>query len=165
MAPIEHLTEPQRECLRLVARQYNTKEIAGRLGVSPSAVDKRIERAVQLLEARSRFDAARMLARHEADAASDPLPWQPFDVPTIASPAASSAQDGRGPVRRLVGFLPLGRSGGDEWNGARNRLTKLQRLGVMAGLTMSVAVSSMVVLNMAFTLSRLIWHYQTVHPR
>ncbi|RZM36228.1 MAG: sigma-70 family RNA polymerase sigma factor [Sphingomonas sp.] len=48
---IDLLTEAQRACLRLVLTHHNSKEIAALLGVSPSAIDKRIERAVQVLGA------------------------------------------------------------------------------------------------------------------
>ncbi|WP_242096237.1 MULTISPECIES: helix-turn-helix transcriptional regulator [unclassified Sphingomonas] len=155
--PIEHLTEPQRACLRLVASHHNSKEIAGLLGVSPSAVDKRIERAVQMLDARSRFAAARMLVEHEGGTTSDRLPWEPIDVPNTADVAPIPlSNEPWWLARRLLGLSPGGRQGGR----MRNHLTKLQRLGMMVALTLFVAVSSMVVLNMALTLSSLIAHYR-----
>ena len=58
---IDQLTEAQRVCLRLVLSHHNSKEIAAIVGVSPSAIDKRIERAVHILGAGSRFEAARRL--------------------------------------------------------------------------------------------------------
>jgi DNA-binding CsgD family transcriptional regulator len=159
---IEQLTEPQRDCLRLVASHHNSKEIAGLLGVSPSAVDKRIERAVQILDARSRFAAARMLVEYEGDTTSDRLPWEPIDVPTAGLAAAiDPANEPWWFVRRLLGLSPGRRYGGR----ARNSLTKLQRLGVIVALTLFVAVSSMIVLDMALTLSSLIGHYRIERPR
>ena len=75
---IDLLTEAQRACLRLVLSHHNSKEIAALLGVSPSAIDKRIERAVQMLRVGSRFEAARLLQQHEAamgaPASPDALP-------------------------------------------------------------------------------------------
>ena len=62
---IEQLTEAQRACLRLVLTHHNSKEIAARFNVSPSAIDKRIERAVQVLGVGTRFEAARRLQQHE----------------------------------------------------------------------------------------------------
>lgn len=159
---IEQLTEPQRDCLRLVASHHNSKEIAGLLGVSPSAVDKRIERAVQVLDARSRFAAARMLVDHEGALTSDRLPWETIDIPDEAlSGAVPVASEPWWLVRRLLGLSPGRRYGG----GPRNSLTKLQRLGVIVALTLFVSISSMIVLNMALTLSSLIDDYHTGRPR
>ncbi|MCK8456712.1 sigma factor-like helix-turn-helix DNA-binding protein [Sphingomonas faeni] len=62
---IEQLTEAQRACLRLVLTHHNSKEIAAQFNVSPSAIDKRIERAVQVLGVGTRFEAARRLQQHE----------------------------------------------------------------------------------------------------
>ena len=155
--PIAQLTEPQRACLRLVASHHNSKEIAALLGVSPSAVDKRIERAVQMLDARSRFAAARMLVEHEGGTMSDRLTWEAFDVPEPTfSNASPSSDEPWWLARRLLGLSPGRRYGGE----TRNGLTKLQRLGVIVALTLFVAVSSMVVLNMALTLSSLIGRHR-----
>lgn len=154
---IAQLTEPQRACLRLVASHHNSKEIAALLGVSPSAVDKRIERAVQMLDARSRFAAARMLIEHEGGATSDRLTWEAIDLPEPTIPdAIPLSNEPWWLARRLLGSSPGRRYGG----GTRNGLTKLQRLGVIMALTLFVAVSSMVVLNMALTLSSLIGHHR-----
>ena len=62
---IDQLTEAQRACLRLVLTHHNSKEIALIVGVSPSAIDKRIERAIQILGVGTRFEAARRLQDHE----------------------------------------------------------------------------------------------------
>ena len=62
---IDQLTEAQRTCLRLVLTHHNSKEIAALVGVSPSAIDKRIERAIQILGVATRFEAARQLQQHE----------------------------------------------------------------------------------------------------
>ncbi len=64
-ARIAQLTEAQRACLRLVLTHHNSKEIAAQFNVSPSAIDKRIERAVQMLGVGTRFEAARRLQQHE----------------------------------------------------------------------------------------------------
>jgi DNA-binding CsgD family transcriptional regulator len=62
---IDQLTEAQRACLRLVLTHHNSKEIAAIVGVSPSAIDKRVERAIQILGVGTRFEAARRLQDHE----------------------------------------------------------------------------------------------------
>ncbi|WP_174285804.1 sigma factor-like helix-turn-helix DNA-binding protein [Sphingomonas bacterium] len=161
----DSLTEPQRACLRLVATHHNSKEIAHLLGVSPSAVDKRIERAVQILGARSRFAAARALAMTEGtpfaepesvaeDGTSDRLPCDPIDLPPAAFSLPEMGQDE--PwwlVRRLIGLSSPGHRVGGR---TRNDLTVLQRLGVIMAVTLFVAVSSVAVLNMAVTLSGIV---------
>ena len=73
---IDQLTEAQRACLRLVLTHHNSKEIALIVGVSPSAIDKRIERAIQILGVGTRFEAARRLQDHERGGA-DRRPARP----------------------------------------------------------------------------------------
>ena len=63
---IEKLTERQKDCLRLVAQGYTSKEIGRALDLSPSTVDNHILAAVQLLGAPSRGEAARLLVRTES---------------------------------------------------------------------------------------------------
>lgn len=70
----DRVTEAQRDCLRLVLTRRNSKEIALALGISSHTVDKRLERAIAALGATSRFDAARILAEHEAQSAPAPAP-------------------------------------------------------------------------------------------
>lgn len=65
---IDQLTDKERDCLRLVWEQYNTKQIAEKLKINFHAVDGRIKSAVRRLDATDRFEAARMLARAEAPA-------------------------------------------------------------------------------------------------
>ena len=169
--PIDLLTEPQRACLRLVATHHNSKEIAHLLGVSPSAVDKRIERAVQVLGARSRFAAAPALAGREGTSFAEPesvddrstsdrLPCDPIDLPASTFPPPMSTQDE--PwwlVRRLLGLSSPGhRTGGR----TRNDLTVLQRLGLIMAVTVFVAISSVAVLNMAVTLSGIVGEHRFV---
>lgn len=161
MDPIEQLTEPQRECLRMVLQHHNSKEIALRLGVSPSAVDKRIERAVQVLGATSRFAAARMLADAEADA-SDRIPWQSIDVPA-ATPAEQidPAAEPWGLGRRLLGLTPGRRDAGN----ARVTLNTSQRVGVLLGMMLIIAVTSLVLLSLGATLSSLVEQHRRAPSR
>lgn len=60
--PLELLTERERECVALVARHWRTREIAGRLALSPETVDEYVSRAARKIGARDRADAARRLA-------------------------------------------------------------------------------------------------------
>jgi DNA-binding CsgD family transcriptional regulator len=59
---IQRLTERQKDCLRLVAQGYTSKEIGRTLDLSPSTVDNHILTAVQSMCANSRGEAARSLA-------------------------------------------------------------------------------------------------------
>ncbi|HEU4957488.1 MAG TPA: helix-turn-helix transcriptional regulator, partial [Sphingomicrobium sp.] len=61
-SPVARLTEGQVECLLLVDRHYNSKEIASKLGISPHTVDQRIRGALEKLGVERRGDAARLVA-------------------------------------------------------------------------------------------------------
>lgn len=159
---IDELTDGQRECLRLVLSHHSSKEIAAQLGVSPSAVDKRIERAVQTLGAGSRFAAARRLAAGESGTAYDRLPSDPIDIPPPLVPDQVATQDRPwGLARRLVGISPAGRDIG----AVRNPLTGPQRLLLVFGLVVAIAVTSLVLVNVATTLSDLVgpWRSRAIH--
>jgi DNA-binding CsgD family transcriptional regulator len=65
-AAILRLTKRQKDCLRLVAQGYTSKEIGRALDLSPSTVDNHILAAVQSMSATSRGKAARSLAGAEA---------------------------------------------------------------------------------------------------
>jgi DNA-binding CsgD family transcriptional regulator len=58
-APIERLTARHRDCLRLVASNHSTKEIAQALNLSPNTVDGYISEAKEIIGAATRRDAAR----------------------------------------------------------------------------------------------------------
>lgn len=149
----DQLTEPQKACLRYVLTHHSSKEIALLLGISPSAVDKRIERAVQILGASSRFDAARRLASAEGAWTSDPLPCETIDVPEGDVVEAEPGRDEPwGFVPRLVGSLPKGRSSGT----VRNPLTGAQRLAVILGMVLAIATASLVLVSLASTLTHLV---------
>lgn len=62
---MERLTPRQRDCLRLVAQGYVTKEIARRLGISDLRAAKDIDAAMKKLGVSRRIEAARLLAEHE----------------------------------------------------------------------------------------------------
>jgi len=78
----EHLTDRERQCLRLVHAHMNSKQIARRLGIKPSTVDRHCENAARKLKAAGRVDAALLLLAGQAvptDSVSEQVP--------IASPA------------------------------------------------------------------------------
>lgn len=63
---LARLTPRQGDCLRLVAKGYQTKEIAIQLNISESRVNKHIEAARAVLGARTRGEAGRIFAAWEA---------------------------------------------------------------------------------------------------
>ena len=68
---VARLSEGQRECLRMVYRHMETKEIARILGISPDGVTQRIKTAMRILGVQRRRDAAMILAQHEG---TEPYP-------------------------------------------------------------------------------------------
>lgn len=58
---IGKLSARQKQCLLLVSEGYSSKEIARKLGISPSTVDSHIGTATQILGYEDRRKAARML--------------------------------------------------------------------------------------------------------
>jgi DNA-binding CsgD family transcriptional regulator len=63
--PPSALRDIHKECLRLAAQHYSSKEIARKLGISKHTVDQRLRHATQRLGASSRFDAARRFVELE----------------------------------------------------------------------------------------------------
>lgn len=61
---VARLTPGQLDCLRLVNEHLSSKEIAGRLGISPHTVDQRIRGALHTLGVERRHQAARLVAQH-----------------------------------------------------------------------------------------------------
>ncbi|MEO7786676.1 MAG: helix-turn-helix transcriptional regulator [Sphingomicrobium sp.] len=59
--PVDKLNARQLDCLRLVAQNLSSKEIAAELGISPHTVDQRVRQALQILGVERRAQAARMV--------------------------------------------------------------------------------------------------------
>ena len=64
-AKFKTLTDRQRECLRLVARDRDSSEIARMLDIAPDTVNAHVKAAMAKLGTNSRFAAARALAEFE----------------------------------------------------------------------------------------------------
>jgi DNA-binding CsgD family transcriptional regulator len=155
--PIERLTDKQRECLRLVYRHMETKEIARALGLSPDGVTQRIKTAMKTLGVDRRRDAARILAEAEG---LEPYPSHvhpPRDIASPGEPAMlapptygklhESGSEGRGMMeeqamfalapppgpRRLQVPLPFGGSRPSD-------LSWLRRLGWIIGIMFVTAL-------------------------
>lgn len=88
---VARLSEGQRECLRMVYRHMETKEIARVLGISPDGVTQRIKAAMRTLGVNRRRDAALMLAQAEGSEPYPPLVYPPRNVATAPDPATLAA--------------------------------------------------------------------------
>ncbi len=123
---IARLTERQKDCLRLVAQGYTSKEIGRLLAISPATVDNHVRDALGILQVASRAEAARLLAAAEQETPADPGYDQPLisQLSRLAEPLPADPQAGPAdsPRRRWRDRLipPLG--------GARNSLGPEARL-------------------------------------
>ena len=81
------MSEGQRECLRMVYRHMETKEIARILGISPDGVTQRIKTAMRILNVNRRRDAAQILAEAEGLGSYPPLVHPPWDIASAPEPA------------------------------------------------------------------------------
>lgn len=133
------VTEPQRECLRLVLSRRNSKEMAQALGISPVTVDKRIARACAVLGVTSRFEAARLLAEHEAGT-YQPLVYQSPDVVPPSDFVKVGVSEELAPAggddADRPAWLPLRPKGG-----RYNTLTVWQRLSWILAIPVVLAVA------------------------
>lgn len=85
-----NLTDKQRECLRLVWLQYDSKRIARELGLKPDAVDGRLKTAARVLGAENRYEAARILAKAETGTDDRRAIYASPDIATEAAPAPTT---------------------------------------------------------------------------
>lgn len=171
--PVARLSEGQRECLRMVYRHMETKEIARKLGISPDGVTQRIKAAMRILGVNRRKDAALILAEAEGTESYPPLVYPPRDIAMAPEPAmfAPSTESGRrqhgavsagamreeqavfevAPLLRPRGFrppLPI-------WGGRPSDLGTLQKLGWIFAIMLMIALTFGVFLAGFEALSRL----------
>ncbi len=114
IAGIEALTQRQKEILRLVSQQFQTKEIARILNIGERTVKTHTEEARRRLGVASSRDAARLLAAHEVAALGR-------DDRGAARPMAKSERDGVILQHEQV-RLSTSVSHGDPLGSARNGL-------------------------------------------
>lgn len=152
---LPQLTEKQREVLALVADNRTSKEIAGLLGVSESAVNQRIEMIRGRLGGIPRGELAR-LYRQEFDrvqriSATFPPTWQKMQVPesassgegggaeSISSPGLAGSHRSQGPTRDGSQLSSPSVPGESSWLTRDTRGTALAR---------GVAIASIIVMGM-----------------
>lgn len=166
---LERLTDAQRDCLRLVYQHKSSKDIARQLGISPHTVDQRLRRAIHVLGASSRVEAALLLARHEGAAPYQRLAYQAPHLPAEPAASAESVPHAEGPARSggvfreeraAFGAPPaLGPPSGLppvlRERGQVNGLTTLRRLGWMLAIAIGSALAFGAILSGLDALSRL----------
>jgi DNA-binding CsgD family transcriptional regulator len=145
---IHRLTDRQKDCLRLVAHGYTSKEIGRQLDLSPSTVDNHILAATQALGALSRAEAARMLASTEV---RQKMPSQPA---ALADPAISGLLSGSAEPhalsifdRRVWKLPPVGGYGND-----LGAIEKTIRIIQVAAVGFGTVISLTVLIAGAFRL-------------
>lgn len=92
----DRLTDRERECLRLVHAHMNSKQIARRLGIKPSTVDRHCENAARKLNASGRVDAALLLLAEQSvpnDSVSEPAPIADSAATAPSVPAKGAKHD------------------------------------------------------------------------
>lgn len=114
------LTPKERECLRLVARQHSSKEIARELGISKASVDTYCNRARAKLGVPNRRAAAQLMLALEGEQAAAPASV----APPIGQPGAAAA-----PAVAVSLLPPL------------SSLGPLGRLGVIVGGAVVLALA------------------------
>lgn len=111
---ISKLTETQKICLRHVNEHLTSKDIARILACSPHTVDSHIRTAQKLLDASSRFEAARILASVETGKKRtlssrhsrlvQPIATAPFKAPQSQTELAHDKRENRTRLLPLPNF-------------------------------------------------------------
>ncbi len=117
------LNQRQRECLRLVYRNLEAKEIARELGLSPHTVVEHLRDARRVLGTSRSMHAARMLVEHEQD---NRLGYEPLGV----------TRQGNGANVAAVPVTTMGVAAGIRKN--RYNLNYLERLGLIVGIAVGI---------------------------
>jgi DNA-binding CsgD family transcriptional regulator len=157
---MDRLNDGQRDCLRLVLAHLNSKEIARELGVSPHTVDQRLRTAMRILNAQSRFEAARIFAAHDHENAYHPLIYQLSAVEPAGKYAKqnSSAGSNGGEEAGTTGDAQNADGGGavmalekseirhwplpvPRYRGEKNSLVTVERLGWILVIAIGAALS------------------------
>lgn len=163
---VDALTPRQRECLRLVSRDRDAKEIARILEIAPETVITHLKAAMAKLGVNSRFAAARMLAEqegchHPLVTPSEVIEVSPDSGTKEASFHHADLEPDRYSVRELsANFDAFGltarRLSLSAARGAnRNDLTKPQRLSLVLAAAL-LPVGCFAAAAMIYTVQRLL---------
>ncbi|MEC3912328.1 helix-turn-helix transcriptional regulator [Sphingobium sp. CR2-8] len=153
------LSEGEKQCLRLVAQGFNSKEIARQLHVSEHTVDQRVRTSLRKFGVPSRKEAARLFVSVEQRPAQigtyQPLIYQPEPLAPQPDPASSLDQPNRPDVRtepnsflrRILAFgPPLG--GSTNELSVDGRILAMVRAAVLTGVGV---VALLLLIRGAFT--------------
>lgn len=145
VATLPSLSEGEKQCLRLVAQGFNSKEIARQLHVSEHTVDQRVRTSLRKYGVASRKEAARLFVSGEQgsglNGAYQPLIYQPEPLASDPEPASSLAQPDRPDekaeqtnlLRRILAFgPPLG--GSTNELSTDGRILAMIRAAVLTGV-------------------------------
>jgi DNA-binding CsgD family transcriptional regulator len=130
------LSEGEKQCLRLVAQGFNSKEIARQLHVSEHTVDQRVRTSLRKFGVPSRKEAARLFISAEQpkpqSGTYQPLIYQPEPLASDPDPASCLDQPDRpdGQTERNT-FLHRILAFGPPLGGSINELSKDGRILAM----------------------------------
>lgn len=106
---LDQISQTQRACLRLVAQNLSSKEIAQTTGLSPQTVDQYLSRAAVALGVSNRREAARRFAELEAQSGAETFRQSEFKSPPLAEPQESVTlalpDDQKGAPRTIARFV------------------------------------------------------------
>lgn len=140
---VEKLTDRQKDCLRLVAQGFTSKEIGRLLALSPSTVDNHVAAAVQQLGASNRGAAARGLAEQEL---RQKLPRQPQPLAQTVQTANLATDTGDAVssrnARQLFALPPVGGKRNDLDGTSRTlRILQIAVLATASVIALTILVS------------------------
>lgn len=154
--PLPQLTTKQREVMALVADNRTSKEIAGLLGISESAVNQRIEMIRTRLGGIPRGELARLyrqeFARNRQISATFPPNWKKIQVP------GNGSIDHGGDAESIPAMAALGSHSGISQTGDGSQLSqpsfvpgepRLTRDTPWLGLLRAGAIALIVIVGMA----------------
>lgn len=142
---VEKLTDRQKDCLRLVAQGFTSKEIGRLLDLSPSTVDNHVTTAVQHLGAPNRGAAARALADLEL---GQKLPRQPQPLVQSDQSAILTAETEGSSLgqtwRQLLVLPPVGGKRNDLDGTSRTlRILQVAVLALASVIALTILVSGL----------------------
>ncbi|MEJ7926098.1 helix-turn-helix transcriptional regulator [Sphingobium sp. AN641] len=139
------LSEGEKQCLRLVAQGFNSKEIARKLLISEHTVDQRVRTVLRKLHVPSRQEAARLFIMAERESPHpgtyQPLIYQPDRLAPTHDPAPSSIQPEKpGSQSRWLKLLRSILAFGPPLGGSTNELSVDGRILAMIRAAVLTAV-------------------------
>ena len=167
---VARLTSGQLDCLRLVDRHLNSKEIAAELGISPHTVDQRVRQSLAILGVERRAQAARIVAEYSGpyQRLIHQSPYIPAEVQTGHPDGAVSHQirhadragEAEGPgfltEQRPASFWPSLQPPFATRSNPRNEMSVGQRLFWVAAIAIGSAFSAGMYLAGLESLARLL---------